>query len=332
MRVGAIDCGTNSIRLLISDVEPAPDGSGTAGSAGARPAPREVVREMRIVRLGAGVDATGWLSQEALDRTFAAAREYAELLREHGVPPERVRMVATSATRDAGNRTAFVRGIEQILGVTPEVITGAKEAELSFQGAVAALPEEEPGRDLVVDVGGGSTEFVLGDRDGVIASRSVNIGCVRLTERHLSSNPPTEGQVRRVLADVDHAVTTALSEVPLNTATRLIGVAGSVTTVTAQALALSSYNPAAIHGARLPLEEVRRAAEQLTGMTRAQRAELGFMHEGRVDVIGAGAQIWARIIERVHELTEGRIAETLTSEQDILDGLALSIAAPNPGS
>lgn len=317
MLTGAIDCGTNSIRLLISEIEDAET---------AHPRMREIIRKMRIVRLGAGVDATGWLSQQALDRTFEAAREYARDLEEHGVAAENVRMAATSATRDAGNRAAFVRGIEQILGVSPEVISGAEEAQLSFRGAVSALPDPDQGRSLVVDIGGGSTEFVLGDQQGVIGARSVDIGCVRLTERYLSSNPPSPAQVRRLIHDVDRAVASVLDQVPMGTATRLIGVAGSITTVTAQALGLSADDPQAIHGARLPVETVIEAAHALTGMTRAQRTDLGFMPEGRVDVIGAGAQIWARIIERVHELTQGRVDEVVASEQDILDGLALSVA------
>lgn len=316
-RVGAIDCGTNSIRLLIAEVRDTGDGGA--------PELTDVVRRMRIVRLGAGVDATGWLSQEALDRTFAAAEEYARDLAEHGVGPERVRMVATSATRDAGNRAAFVQGISARLGVEPEVISGAEEAELSFVGAASAVPGEREGRDLVVDIGGGSTEFVLGDAGGVLAAHSNNIGSVRLTERYLSSNPPTPAQLRRLENDVDIAITATLETVPLRTATRLIGVAGSVTTVTAQALGLEEYVPSAIHGARLSRERIVQAADELTGMTRAERAGLGFMPEGREDVIGAGAQIWSRIVERIAELTEGRVDAAVTSEMDILDGIALSV-------
>lgn len=320
MRVGAIDCGTNSIRLLIAEVEKHP----------AEGSPRKVedlVREMRIVRLGAGVDATGWLSQPALDRTFAATEEYARLLKEHKV--KHVRMVATSATRDAGNREAFIEGIsERLGGVMPEVISGVEEAELSFWGAAATVDAVRSGRSLVVDVGGGSTEFVLGDESGVVASRSVNIGSVRLTERHLSSNPPTEDQIRRLVNDVDAALTTVLESVPMHTADRLIGLAGSVTTVTAQALGLEQYDAERIHGHELPISEIESAARSLTLMTRSEREALGFMHEGRADVIGAGAQIWSRIAERVRDLTDGRISTAITSEHDILDGIALSVAEP----
>ncbi|MFI8597832.1 exopolyphosphatase [Kocuria koreensis] len=317
MRVGAIDCGTNSIRLLIADVK-------KASSEGEPPVVTDVVREMRVVRLGAGVDATGWLAQDSLDRTFAAAEEYARLIEKHKV--KHVRMVATSATRDAGNRHAFVEGINQRLGVVPEVISGSEEAELSFRGAAATIGPVGEGRDLVVDVGGGSTEFVLGDASGVLASRSVNIGCVRLTERHLSSNPPTDGQVRMLLGDVDVAVTSVLEAVPVRTTTRLVGVAGSVTTLTAYALGLSEYDAERIHGSELSIDAVSSAAEALTRMTRAERADLGIMHEGRADVIGAGAQIWARIAERVAEITDGAVTTCLASEHDILDGIALSVA------
>ena len=315
MRVGAIDCGTNSIRLLIADA-----GSDAPGSA---PRLRDVVREMRIVRLGAGVDATGWLSEEALQRTFEAAGAYAEQLRRHEV--DRVRMVATSATRDAGNRQAFAAGIRERLGIEPEVISGDEEARLSFAGAAAAVPQAAEGRSLVVDIGGGSTEFVLGEADGVIAARSHDIGSVRLTERYLSSNPPTEAQLRRLVEDVDAAVEATLETVPLDTATRLIGVAGSVTTVTARALGLRRYDSQAVHGAELGIEEITAAAGELTRMTREQRSDLEYMPAGREDVIGAGAQIWARIAQRIGELTEGRIRTAVTSEQDILDGIALSL-------
>lgn len=322
MRVGAIDCGTNSIRLLIADLD--------RPSSGEAPVLREILREMRIVRLGAGVDATGWLSQEALDRTFAAVEEYAALLEQHEV--QQVRMVATSATRDAGNRRVFAEGIRQRLGVDPEVISGSEEAELSFRGAMAAVPPEPEGRSLVIDLGGGSTEFVLGSASGVLSASSVNIGCVRLTERYISSNPPTARQLESVVHDVDQALASVAARVPLDTATRLIGVAGTVTTVTAQALGLDSYDVTRIDGAQLSVAEVVAAAQQLTAMTREQRASLGFMHEGRADVIGAGACIWGRIVERVQAMTGGRVDAVLTSEHDILDGLALSQLAEGAGS
>ncbi|MGQ1798116.1 Ppx/GppA phosphatase family protein [Kocuria oceani] len=313
MRVGAIDCGTNSIRLLIADTREE-DG---------RTVLDDLVREMRVVRLGQGVDATGWLAEAALERTFAAADEYARLLAEHDV--EQLRFVATSATRDAGNRDVFLAGIRERLGVSPEVITGDEEAELSFLGAAAAVPGTDPeDRVLVVDLGGGSTEFVLGNSRGVRAERSVDIGCVRLTERHLGSNPPTPEQQEAVLRDVDHAVDVVLQSVPLAETTHLVGVAGTITTVTAHALGLSGYDPEAIDGTELQAARIDRACRELTAMTRKERAALPYMHEGRVDVIGGGALVWRRIVERVGAATGGRVCTAIASEHDILDGIALS--------
>ena len=313
MRVGAIDCGTNSIRLLVAD----------AREEDGRTVLDDVVRQMRVVRLGQGVDATGWLAEAALARTFAAAEEYARLLAEHGV--QQLRFVATSATRDAGNRRVFLDGIRERLGVSPEVLSGDEEAELSFRGASAAVCGTGPqDRVLVVDLGGGSTEFVLGNAHGVRAERSVDIGCVRLTERHLGADPPAPAQQEAVLRDVDSAVDTVLRTVPLAEATHLVGVAGTVTTVTAHALGLPRYDPGAIDGAELPAERVEQACRELTAMTRAERAALPYMHEGRVDVIGGGALVWRRIVERVGAATGGRVRSAIASEHDILDGIALS--------
>jgi exopolyphosphatase/guanosine-5'-triphosphate,3'-diphosphate pyrophosphatase len=311
-RVAAIDCGTNSIRLLIADIDRS---SGAANLT-------DVVREMRVVRLGQGVDATGELAPEALDRTFAAAADYARLIKERGA--ERIRFVATSASRDARNRDVFVDGIRDLLGVEPEVISGDEEAALSFAGASSVLPTLDGHQVLVVDLGGGSTEFVLGTAAGVTAAKSVDIGCVRLTERHLRNDPPTAEQIAAAEADVDAAMARAGRDVPLERATAVVGVAGSVTTITAHALRLPGYSPAAIHGAELPIGEVRAAATDLLGMTRARRAALPYMHPGRVDVIGAGGLVWRRILERMGELTGGRITAATASEHDILDGIALS--------
>lgn len=312
-RVAAIDCGTNSIRLLIADV---PDASGRGELT-------DVVREMRVVRLGQGVDATGQLAPEALERTFAAARDYAQLIQDHGA--ERVRFAATSATRDAANRQVFVDGIRDILGVEPEVITGDEEAALSFAGASSVLPIAQDDAVLVVDLGGGSTEFVLGDSRGVIAARSVDIGCVRLTERHLRSDPPTAAEIAAAEADVDAALDLAAGTVPLTRATAVVGVAGSVTTITAHALGLREYQPHRIHGASLSLESISDAAGSLLAMTRHERSALPFMHPGRVDVIGAGALVWRRILQRLGDVSQGAITAATSSEHDILDGLALSI-------
>jgi exopolyphosphatase/guanosine-5'-triphosphate,3'-diphosphate pyrophosphatase len=313
-RVAAIDCGTNSIRLLIADVH---HSNGTAKLT-------DVVREMRVVRLGQGVDATGELAPEALDRTFAATADYARLIRQHGAA--KVRFVATSASRDARNRQVFVDGIRDLLGVEPEVITGDEEAALSFAGASSVLPILDGEQVLVVDLGGGSTEFVLGTADGVTAAISVDIGCVRLTERHLLEDPPTAEQIAAAEADVDAAITRAGLDVPLERATAVVGVAGSITTITAHALRLPAYSPEAIHGAELPIDDIRGAATELLEMKRAERAALPYMHPGRVDVIGAGGLVWRRILERMAVLSGGRIVTATASEHDILDGIALSIS------
>jgi len=313
-RVAAIDCGTNSIRLLIADVDRT---NGTAQLT-------DVVREMRVVRLGQGVDATGELAPEALERTFAATADYARLIREHGAGA--VRFAATSASRDARNRQVFVDGVRNLLGVEPEVISGAEEAGLSFAGASSVLPILDGQHVLVVDLGGGSTEFVLGTADGVTAARSVDVGCVRLSERHLRDDPPTAEQIAAAEADVDAAIRRVEADVPLERATAVVGVAGSVTTITAHALRLPRYSPEAIHGTELSIDAIRAAATDLLEMTRAGRAQLPYMHPGRVDVIGAGGLVWRRILERLNELTDGRVVTAIASEHDILDGIALSIS------
>jgi exopolyphosphatase/guanosine-5'-triphosphate,3'-diphosphate pyrophosphatase len=311
-RVAAIDCGTNSIRLLIAD---AARQNGTFALT-------DVVREMRVVRLGQGVDATGELAQEALDRTFTAAADYASMIRDHGA--NQVRFVATSATRDAANRHVFVDGIRELLGVEPEVISGDEEAALSFAGASSVLPSRGQEPVLVVDLGGGSTEFVLGNESGLIAAKSVDIGCVRMTERHLLSDPPTAEEIAAAEADVDAAISQAALTVPLDRTAAVVGVAGSITTITAHALQLPAYTPAAIHGAELSLAVIGDAASDLLRMTHSERAALPYMHPGRVDVIGAGALVWRRVLERLAEVTEGRITSAISSEHDILDGIALS--------
>ncbi|MFW0773752.1 exopolyphosphatase [Paenarthrobacter nitroguajacolicus] len=317
-RVAAIDCGTNSIRLLIADVS----GNDASGGDAAGPL-TDVVREMRVVRLGQGVDATGELAPEALERTFAATRDYAALIKEHDAV--RVRFAATSATRDATNRQVFVDGIRDLLGVQPEVISGDEEAALSFAGASSVLPATGEDSILVVDLGGGSTEFVLGDSGGVIAARSVDIGCVRLTERHLRSDPPTAAQIAAAEADVDAALDLAAGTVPLDRATAVVGVAGSITTITAHALGLTEYQPDRIHGASLGLGTIADACTSLLEMTRDERAALPYMHPGRADVIGAGALVWRRILTRLAAVSNGTILEAVASEHDILDGIALSI-------
>ncbi len=307
-RVAAVDCGTNSIRLLVADLDP---------ETGAE---TELERRMEIVRLGQGVDATGRLADEALARTFAACEAYAAVIKDFGATE--VRFVATSATRDASNRADFVAGVRARLGVEPQVISGDEEANLSFRGATQALADEgfgHPTPYLVVDIGGGSTEFVLGT-ERVLAARSVDIGCVRMTERHLRSDPPTEAQIAGATGDIDAAIDLAAETVDLSQAKTLVGLAGSVTTVAAVALGLERYDRSRIHLARIPADAVRRTAKDLLTMTREQRAASPVMHPGRVDVIGAGALVLARIVDRLG------LPEVIVSEHDILDGIAASLA------
>lgn len=302
MRVAAIDCGTNSIRLLIADIE-----NGTL---------TDVVRTMVIVRLGEGVDKTGEFSQAALARTFTAIETFALLISQH--QPERVRFVATSASRDVSNRSEFLDGVLKRLGIEPDIISGDEEAELSFLGATADLVnEQEPPAApyLVVDIGGGSTEFVLGTT-GPTAAISTNVGCVRMTERHLISDPATPLEIAAAIADIDAAIDLAYQSVPISQAHSLIGLAGSVTTVAAIALGLSEYDSIAIHGSRISASEIHRITGELLAMTRAQRAKLGPMHEGRIDVIGSGALVLDRIMIRTG------LSEVVVSERDILDGIA----------
>ncbi|HEY4616179.1 MAG TPA: DUF501 domain-containing protein [Citricoccus sp.] len=330
--VGAIDCGTNSIRLLVARAE-------RAAQAGGRSPVRlvDLHREMRVVRLGEGVDASGRLSEAALERTFAAAEDYARILRDLGAGS--VRFVATSATRDAANAAVFTTGIRERLGVEPEVVTGDEEAALSFAGAASVLDpavlEEttgETGRGrkiLVVDLGGGSTEFVLGTLDGpdgpqVTEATSVPMGCVRFTERHLHGDPPTAEEIAAATADVEAVLDRVEDVVPLRETAAVVGVAGTITTVTAAALGLSEYDARAIHGARLDLDTTARIGHRLLTATRAERAALPYMHPGRVDVIGAGALIWSTVLRRIQRATGGAVGTAITSEHDILDGIALS--------
>ncbi|RZT25829.1 Ppx/GppA phosphatase [Mycobacterium sp. BK558] len=310
-RVAAVDCGTNSIRLLIADVT---DGRLV-----------DVHREMRIVRLGQGVDATGEFAPDALARTRAALSAYAALMRDHDVTA--VRMVATSAARDVSNREEFFAMTSEVLGaVVPgsvaEVITGAQEAELSFRGAVGELdPATAP--FVVVDLGGGSTEVVLGS-DDVAAAYSTDIGCVRLTERCLHSDPPTDDEIAAARAVVREALGEALRVVPVEQAHTWVGVAGTMTTLAALARRMTTYDSDAIHLSSVGFDDLLPVCADLLAMTRAQRAVLGPMHEGRVDVIGGGALIVQELAEMLGE--RAGIHTLVVSEHDILDGIALSIA------
>ncbi|MGY2081416.1 Ppx/GppA phosphatase family protein [Modestobacter sp. SYSU DS0657] len=314
-RVAAIDCGTNSIRLLVADVPP--EGAHT-----------DLLRRMEVVRLGQGVDATGRLAPEAIERTRRVLAEYAAQARELGA--ERVRMVATSATRDAANRADFEQMVLTTLGQLPDVVPGVEEAELSYLGATASLTAAASAHGsaaprppfLVVDIGGGSTEFVLGDAGGVRAARSVDVGCVRLTERHLHSDPPPPDEVQGAEADVRAALDLVRAAVPVQEAVTLVGLAGSVTTVAALALELPGYDPDAIHGSRIPVGAVRSVTAGLLSATRARRAASPVMHPGRVDVIGAGSVVLRVIMDALD------FDEVVVSEHDILDGIALRLARP----
>ena len=315
-RVAAVDCGTNSLRLLVADVD--------LGRAELT----DVARRMEIVRLGQGVDQSGRLAPEALDRTIGVLRDYADVIAASSA--RAVRMVATSATRDASNAAEFTRRVKEVLGIAPEVLTGGQEAMLSFTGATAELAAaRDTGPFLVVDIGGGSTEFMLGEVAAPSAgpqaahaghSISVNIGCVRMTERHLHGDPPDRGQVADAIADIDAALDVVSYAVPARQAKTLIGLAGSVTTVAGIAMGLPAYDPARIHHSRVSAAGVHEVARRLLAQTRAERAAIGVMHPGRVDVIGGGALILDRIMERFG------CGEVLVSEHDILDGIAWSLA------
>ncbi|MBF6178346.1 Ppx/GppA phosphatase family protein [Nocardia otitidiscaviarum] len=318
-RIAAVDCGTNSIRLLIADVAP-------AGEASATPHLTDVHREMRIVRLGQGVDATGSLHPEAIERTRAALHDYVDLMLDAGV--SRVRMVATSATRDASNREDFFAMTREELGrVVPgaqaEVITGDEEARLSFAGAVGELSSAD-GPFVVVDLGGGSTEVVLGDSSGVQAAYSADIGCVRITERCLRGDPPTPEEVASGRFFASERLAQAFGVVPVERARTWVGVAGTMTTLAAVALDLPEYDSEKVHLTRLTLPQVRAVCDRLIGMTHDERAALGPMHPGRVDVIGGGAVITEVLADELAR--RAGIDALIVSEHDILDGIALSVA------
>lgn len=298
MRVAAIDCGTNTIKLLIGDL------------------PDVEVREMRMVRLGQGVDATGRLADEALERTFAAIDEYAALIGARDV--ERIRFCATSASRDASNADVFVAGVRERLGVDPEVVTGEEEAQLAFDGAVRNLRHDHAEPVLVLDIGGGSTELVLGlDGPVVLESVSMDIGSVRLHERHLRSDPPTDAEVAACVADIDAHLDRA--PVDIGAAPTVVGVAGTVTSVAAGVLDLAAYDRALVDQAVLPVEAVHAQVARLVAMTVAERLALPWLHPGRADVIDAGALILSRVLRR------SRADALIVSEADILDGIAWSL-------
>jgi exopolyphosphatase / guanosine-5'-triphosphate,3'-diphosphate pyrophosphatase len=300
-RVAAIDCGTNSIRLLIADI--------SGGKF------KEVLRDMEIVRLGQGVDENKSFHPDAINRTLAAVEKFKNQLAGKGV--EKIRFCATSATRDAANRDLFIDGVRQILGVEVEVIPGKEEARLSFNGATKELLQSDA-PFLVVDIGGGSTEFVYGNKE-VEFAKSVDIGCVRMSERHLKSQPVEMSQVAQAIIDIDKAIAQAAAVVPISTAKTLVAVAGTATTIAAAALELETYDRYAIHLSRIPAEKVHKVSAAFQAMTKSEISKLGFMHPGRVDVITAGSLVLSRVMAATGA------TEFVASESDILDGMAWSL-------
>jgi exopolyphosphatase / guanosine-5'-triphosphate,3'-diphosphate pyrophosphatase len=305
-RVAAIDCGTNSIRLLIAE----PDGSG--GLA-------DLERRLEIVRLGQGVDATGEFHPDALRRTFAAIDGYAELIKKAEVPTGKVHFVATSAARDVKNRETFFAGVKERLGVLPDVISGETEARLSFLGALSRVkPEGEP--VLVMDIGGGSTELITGGADGDLHSAvSLDVGSVRVTERFFKQNPVADDDLERAAGYVDDLLTG--SGVDFDSIGAWIGVAGTVTTLAGVYLELERYDRERVHGARIPLAAIAEQLHRLAELTVDQIRALPSMHPGRADVITGGALVESRIAARVH------LDHLIVSESDILDGIALQLIA-----
>jgi exopolyphosphatase/guanosine-5'-triphosphate,3'-diphosphate pyrophosphatase len=300
-RVAAIDCGTNSIRLLIADI--------AGGNF------KEVLRTMEIVRLGQGVDQNKAFHPDAIDRTLKAVELFRDQIASKGV--EKIRFCATSATRDASNKNLFIDGVREILGIEVEVIPGEEEAELSFIGATKELRQSDA-PFLVVDIGGGSTEFVFGS-EKVDFAKSVNIGCVRMSERHLNTQPPSMAQIAQAIVDIDVAITQAAAVVPITTAKTLVAVAGTATTVAAAALELTDYDRHLIHLSRISSDKVHKVAANFQSMKKDQIASLGFMHPGRVDVITAGSLVLSRIMAATGA------TEFVASESDILDGMAWSL-------
>jgi exopolyphosphatase/guanosine-5'-triphosphate,3'-diphosphate pyrophosphatase len=314
-RVAAIDCGTNSIRLLVADVTSTPHGLSLV----------DVHRELRIVRLGERVDETRMLQAAAIDRVWAALADYVAIIRASGAT--RVRMAATSATRDAGNSADFIEMVVRTLGQAPEIITGAEEAELSFRGAVGDLQSDD-GPFLVADIGGGSTELVVGTightgkavLDGAV---SVDIGSVRITERILHGDPPTVAEIDRAREVARRLLEDGLRQLRIDAVRSLVPVAGTATTIAAAALHLASYDPFQIHLAQIPPKALIEAGEFLLKATRAHRAVLPYMHPGRVDVIGGGAIILHELLSLLGDRTD--LTSVIVSEHDILDGLAMSL-------
>jgi exopolyphosphatase/guanosine-5'-triphosphate,3'-diphosphate pyrophosphatase len=302
-RVAAIDCGTNSIRLLISDIDTS---TNTA---------TDVCREMRIVRLGEGVDKNNAFSPRALERTFKAIDEYEEILLKHKV--ENLRFVATSATRDAQNKAMFIKGVIDRLRIVPEVIAGTEEAALSFDGATRSLRQKHKAPFLIIDLGGGSTELVIGDQEPT-GAYSMDVGCVRMTERHTPGGNPTKAQEEAIRTDVRNALKEAAKKVDWQKAQTIVGVAGTVTTVAAHILKLKTYDPEVLHGASISAQQISQTAQDFISLTPSQRAALPYMHEGRIEVITAGSIVLDEVMKAIGAQT------LIASERDILDGVAWS--------
>lgn len=301
-RLAALDVGTNSTRLLVADVE---DGAIVATHT----------RENVITRLGKGVDRTGRFDPAALARTLEVLAGYAETCRRLGAG--RRRLVATSATRDAADRQVFLDGVRDLLGVEAEVLTGRAEAAAAYRGATSGLDDR---RTLVVDIGGGSTELILGDGATARAMISLDIGCVRLFERHLHHDPPTAAEVAALRADVAGHLARVAEVLDPAAATRVVGVAGTVTTVTAIALGMDTYDPHRIHHQTVDAAEITAVAGKLAAMTVAERAAMRVMAKGREDVIAAGVLLLDELVQHF------RLREVVASETDILDGVLLELA------
>lgn len=309
-RVAAVDCGTNSIRLLIHD-----SGAG------------EVCREMAIVRLGEGVDATGRFNPDAIDRTREALARYVERMEAEGV--EAVRMVATSATRDAANREEFFDMTRDLLGriqpdAVAEVISGEEEAALSFRGATTDIPAER-GPFCVIDLGGGSTEIIVGSPESILGAYSTQMGCVRITERFMRTDPPTEEETAAAREYIDAQIDAALSAVPFGKAATFVGCAGTFTTLSAIAQGLDSYDPEAIHCSEISFDEMREVTSTLRAQTSAQRLENPVMHAGRADVIGSGATVVEQLMDAAQRETGSAVSSFIISEKDILDGIVAGL-------
>jgi exopolyphosphatase/guanosine-5'-triphosphate,3'-diphosphate pyrophosphatase len=302
-RVAAIDCGTNSIRLLITDIDKEKNTD------------QDVVREMRIVRLGEGVDKTKAFSPRALERTFKAIDEYEEILKKHKV--ENLKFVATSATRDALNKAMFIKGVIDRLKVVPEVIPGTLEAKLSFDGATKSLRSKHLAPFLIIDLGGGSTELVIGDKE-IEGAYSMNVGCVRMTERHTPGGNPTKEQKEAISSDVRKELAKAKEKVDWSKAKTVVGVAGTVTTVAAHALGLNKYDPDILHGASITAEQISQTAKDFINLSMEERKALPYMHEGRIEVITAGSIVLDEVMKALGSKT------LIASERDILDGVAWS--------